>query len=90
MHKAFGFFARSSRSVKTQILSPARPVLKLVTPEQEEQEFNRDQETKEENSKQNYLLKGVLFGLVMFVGQKIDDTVANMFFWGSGLEVKWV
>ena len=84
MHRAFSLLSRSSRNLKlwAPSISTDSPQ-NLNVSDQEEKEDN--QHTKRPNM--NYFLKGALIGFVMMVGQKIDDTLANMFFWGNSMEV---
>ena len=87
MHKAFGSFARSARAMKPQMTTQSRPILKAIDNDQEDHESNQGSHKNERFSKSDYFKKSLLLGVVMFVGQKIDDTMAHMFFWGSGLQV---
>lgn len=87
MHKAFNLLSRGSRVLKFTS-SPNAGLSKVLVSSGSKEEREAEEEKAQESKSSGYFSKGLLVGLVMLVGQKIDDGLASMFFWGSACEVR--
>ena len=85
MHKAFGVFSRGARHCK--LSSPTSSALHAIRINQQSGQEDKEDSFEDQNygSVRNALMKSAFIGLVMVVGQKIDDTLAHMFSWGNSL-----
>lgn len=86
MHKAFNLLSRGSRFLKFSS-TPNTGLGKVLGGSGGKEERQAEEEKPQETRNAGYFSKGLLVGLVMLVGQKIDDGLASMFFWGGSCEV---
>jgi hypothetical protein len=88
MHRTFSYISRAVRSLKSSpVPQPPKLTLRVADNEQGHSNWQENEEKTTESRVSDYILKGTLAGIVLMVGQKVDDTLASMFSWGSGMKV---
>jgi len=78
--------SRSSRLLKCSS-TPNAGLGKVLAGSSGKEEREAEEDKQKDSRTSSFFAKGLLASLVLLVGQKIDDGLASMFFWGSSLEV---
>lgn len=88
MHRALGVIARATRSFRpASVQQPPKLMLSVSMNDQDNAEDQQRNDDEAQNDRKDMYIRAALVGFVLMVGQKMDDTLAHMFSWGSSMKV---